>query len=361
MNKRALSLILAVMMLLAMAAPAYADGDDGETVRLVHVDELWSRYSYSYEFVYEGDSTLPIEIRYSSDPSTTFTYDEGGRLLSRSDEYDSAGGNMDCVYDEEGRLIEQTSVNSSIDITETYSYIYDGELLVREVYKRSGAAETSREIEYIYDDDGLLIEETEIYEHNGFGATSNFKDTTEYTYDSNGMLIEETWTMESYTEGTMTESNYAYEYEFNDDGLVTHRDLYRDGELSSTTEYAYDDAGLLTNRDLYRDGEQVSSLEYTYDSDGQLIREVSCYAGEDPETTLYLSDGHLKFVYDDSRFTATLIDNADNELMSWSARLTAAPELTFDESGRPTRVVLSEDFDETELVVTYIYTYEPVA
>lgn len=206
-----------------------------------------------------NENGLVIQEKYTFDevPSagwtTTYEYDEQGRVILRRDVYDSDKP-MDetrTEYDEFGRIFREESKDS---IT-TYTYGDNGSYTVLTEYKNEA---TVTRVERITDERGNMVRERHyrneeltrdyVYEYNeknqkiknylcSTDGSASMSNVIEYDYDERGNLIRTTFTSD---EDNITT---VHSYEYNEYGEMTKelRYAYMSSELisSSTVVYEY--------------------------------------------------------------------------------------------------------------------------
>ncbi len=175
-------------------------------------------------------------------------------------------------YDDQGRMIEQATVDAEGVETRRVAYERDGAGdVVREVQYADGAVR--RTSENAYDAEGGLIEQR--------------------SYDEEGRLYE----VETYTVPDLEHDYVRYDAEGeveatgsvvdSDVGTLSMVQVGPDGEVAETYEFAYDESGLqIERRDAYGDGEtSVYSYAYEFDGHGSWVRKVTTEnLGNGPET-----------------------------------------------------------------------------
>ncbi|MCF6521540.1 RHS repeat protein [Streptomyces sp. JJ36] len=243
------------------------------------IDPFGERVSYDYD-----RNLNPVGITDRRGHTTTMTYDDAGRMLTRSSP-SSLGYTESWSYDAQGRIAEHTDGRGH---TTTYTYTADGQLAsatdpeggtVRYTYTALGALESvttprGNTTTYGYDADGNRTSVT-----TPLGATTTFRHdqagritartgplgnaegadpadhTTTYAYDARGLLA-------SATDPLGRTTRYGYDGR----GLLTSVT----NPAGARTTYAYDAAGRLT----LTTGPDGATTRRTYDAAGNLTSET---------------------------------------------------------------------------------------
>ncbi len=111
----------------------------------------------------------------------------GGELLLSVEERDADGNLIEAYnykYDEEGRMISETHLDSKYVITLITEYEYDGSENVSKTTYKNGKGDISSWTVFVRDDDGKVQKE-ENYDKNG-----EMTSYLEYVYDENGDAVE---------------------------------------------------------------------------------------------------------------------------------------------------------------------------
>ena len=161
------------------------------------------------------------------------------------------------------------------------------------------------ETEYAYDDEGLLISET-----NKSYASDNANkiSITEsyYEYDDNNMLIRKTDIKDS--------SKLITEYEYSEDNLPIKDTIYQDNKIIGVIEREYDEFGSIINfKNSYND----LNISYTYNRDnkGRVIRKDINKNGEtETEEYEYAGEGRIaKIIITDNSGNVIIKENEYDE------------------------------------------------
>lgn len=163
------------------------------------------------------------------------------------------------TYDEEGRMLQQ-SMNYDGALS-AYDYIYDAyNRLIKANYTEEGVVCAVNE--YVYNDKGQVVRESYVTGDVVYYDYVN-------TYDERGNRIESKY--------EAAEGDYVYTYVFaENDNLVNHR-----GETPGylyNVDYLYNDKNQRVQEVLTENGELSHTINYTYDSEGRRVREECCYA-----------------------------------------------------------------------------------
>lgn len=211
-------------------------------------------YTLEYEDYEEAVSSGDIEIKRDKQGFITefkFLGDFGA---------DGATGTLEAVFTiTYGKYHYVEKQTSEINVSYTYSdgegekscsryeiayengkvvseYEYDSEEYIGNdpEYKDEGTYEDSRKIEYKYDNDGNLIEETH-YRDDNLNYTSEYFD-----YDEYGNYERETYTSYSYYKDNpdVYVEECEYKYKYDEYGNILEKKIYRDGKLQTTYEYS---------------------------------------------------------------------------------------------------------------------------
>lgn len=233
------------------------------------------------------------------------------------------------------RLVRRTESFEGGAVTEyLYEYSYEENYpygngnngTLETVVDRNRQGEVYSATEYIYDDQGNLMEEhgyrgevwagsySRSYDGQGrlMAEWLRYYGDIEYQYDSNGNLVRETHYAD-YATGLDGVSGW-YEYRYDDKGNLQEKVQYdRDGNISGREEYSCDDQGNLVKSVSYDGGGNRSGWEEcTYNSRGDLIRSVTYGSDGDcssqgeysydrwgnlTEETMYGGDGNIIYQY----------------------------------------------------------------
>ena len=122
------------------------------------------------------------------------------------------------TYNEEGLLIEEKEVfYEDVNYRDTYSYDEQGRCV--EYYRYTGSDKVSKHMLYTYDASGKLLTE-----ENTAGGKSTL------VYNAEGQLVEENY------EGS---KNRQYIYTYDDNGNLIKKDRSENGVAESPAEYHY--------------------------------------------------------------------------------------------------------------------------
>jgi large repetitive protein len=253
----------------------------------------------SKQFSVSGESPLTftytpsgqIKTVVNGQETTTFNYDELGRLVSRIDPdgpYLASGATIEYDYDDAGN---RTEVRTPSGVTQ---YRYDEQNRLEKVIDPDLA-----ETKYFYDDAGNLsrtelpngVVETRTYDelnrlellvYQRDGVTLQSFDYTldpvghrkvvaelngrkvEYEYDDLYRLIKETILAPA---GTV-ERTVSYGYD-----AVGNR-LTKTDSVAGATSYIYDDNDRLSREELRQNGVLIKTTEYRYDANGNTTRKI---------------------------------------------------------------------------------------
>ncbi|MBR1673423.1 MAG: PKD domain-containing protein [Eubacterium sp.] len=215
-----------------------------------------------------------IKLISASGAEESYTYDEAGNLISRTDSY---GNLYRYAYDSEGRLI-----GSSGPVGNNFAITYDDRGNVTSIKGTGTEADSNKDAYYIYNDKDQLIESLigsrkTLYTYTEEGLLSTEekvgKGTVSYTYE-NGRKVSSTDEL-----GNVTKYDYdtcgnlikvtdaaGNSYQFSYDSL--NRKISSTDPNGNITRYEYNDYNKVT-KEIYPDGTSVS---YTYNVAGNLIK-----------------------------------------------------------------------------------------
>lgn len=168
--------------------------------------------------------------------------------------------NIEYIYNNEEILIESNEFNPDGKIKIKCKYIYEkGKLVERLKNKPNG--KLSSHIRYKYGDNNLKIAE-EWYNHKG-----TLYEEKKFEYDEAQNLIEETHFND---DGSIGE-HYAYKYDANKN-LSEKISFYSDGNIYERWEYKYDDSGKrIEEHHFFSDEKPECIIKYTYDENLNII------------------------------------------------------------------------------------------
>lgn len=260
---------------------------------------------------YIGDAPALYDSNLNCFDTTTYTYDNNGRILS---EVYSKGGSISYTYDNAGNVLTETVIDIDNNTTTT-AYTYDS---FGNILTTSKGTENSL---YIYDEAGRIL----FYNENG--------ECHRTIYDNNGRIIQDIGNKDydSSKDGLPTSKTYS-------DANVGHRYVYDDetGNLTSetnrldiTTTYEYYDTGEKKKESLdiyeynynikggltkvYVNG--INTISYNYDNNYKLTSEV--YANGQSIRYQYDNKGNLLKQYHNNSLIPylTYTYNSNNELI----------------------------------------------
>ncbi len=254
-------------------------------------------------------------------------------------------GHIECVYDEEGRLLTKIQTSNSWfmgSYTGYYTYDNKGRLIKEIYYNDKGAIVDSvnfcnddvfdvyRWTEYEYDTRGNVSKYVK------YNANKTIWEAVENTYDENNNLIKEKYS------DTLWYENY-----YNDFNKLTARYCYSNGKRSTKVTNKYDAEGYLTEswgyvsmtggfpityynregkptRTAYRDknGNILSNMYDEYDAYGNIVKSVN---GND--ITIY------RYTYDEQgNMTSVLYENGDYNVYTYDAYGNCIKEARYSEN-----------------------------
>ena len=253
----------------------------------VDSDNVYAMSNKRYE--YSGDDLIRVYSTYGSKDTDKYyaeyvTEIEYGQDMEKESRYNVSGEVVNTTVRtyKDGFLIEETMDHDYDGVT--YSYEYDGELLVRLSYT-SNTAGVGWTIDYSYDDNGRLI--STIREENYEDYHEVKTDT--YEYDDEGVLIHFDRTFEDNKASDESYEDKDYEYIIDNGFVEITRGYVFDDEGNKTgaimTETnAYDEHGWKIYRSLWVEGADsprfYSTTENTYDDQGRIIKQVTVINGD---------------------------------------------------------------------------------
>ena len=168
---------------------------------------------------------------------------------------------QDYLYDDDGRLIECKSKGPYGGEPSINQFIYNTQgQLITEIINDGNV----RENNYTYDESGNRIKKVQI-------NVDGSEYITEYTYDKNGNVLK-------IVEILSTNRIYITEYIYNKDGKVLQETSTSPWGYIDVLSYNYDEMGMLIQtRHFAHDGSIYSTTDYTYDENGNNIKIVSTY------------------------------------------------------------------------------------
>lgn len=159
----------------------------------------------------------------------------------------------DYLYDDDGRLIECKSKGPYGGEPSINQFIYNTQgQLITEIINDGNVCENN----YTYDESGNRIKKVQI-------NVDGSEYITEYTYDKNGNVLK------------IVENRYITEYIYNKDGKVLQETITSSTGYIDVLSYNYDEMGMLIQtRRFEHDGSISSITDYTYDENGNNIKIV---------------------------------------------------------------------------------------
>ena len=242
----------------------------------------------STEVYYVCKCAYDVDDYYGARAEETFYYDENGTLTRSVDGLIT----YDYIYDESGRIVK-VCATEVVDLKERKEYLtieYDenNNVLSGKWYKDENGEEYVRGIEYVYDENGKLLQSIELEDITRYGdATKVYKCTTiDFYYDESGNLQKEVWN-EVYSDVNCTPIEEFSEYEYTYEEEYEEYDSYWNDE---NTTYEYNDNGDITRIER-RDSSVAYIYSYVYDEYGNLTKRKYEYYwhGEEKDGTLISS------------------------------------------------------------------------
>jgi fibronectin-binding autotransporter adhesin len=339
--------------------------------------------------VYEYDSAGRITSESDAYSSVTYVYNDAGQITSTTQtSLDGPEVTLTYQYDTAGRRTQMAAViDGTADFVDDYVYDSLGRVIsVTEHGVTGGNAVAEKEIDFAYDDDGLLLS-IDRYENGQLTVEAD------YTYDSLGRL-----TGLVYHQGMTVLNSYVWTYSGNSsvaggqwsvasDGTwtptggltpITDTSGVTDALLSGgyaaldslllsctssdgTATYTYDAAGQLL--DATYTSSPLSSLpspldeSYSYDANGNRVTADGCVYTTGADNRL-LSDGTYRYEYDaEGNRVARYVDVDEDGVLDGGD--TDVTEYTWDNRNRLVEVKDYATYggDPTR-IVDYLYDVE---
>ncbi|MBR4776128.1 MAG: hypothetical protein IK007_00790 [Lachnospiraceae bacterium] len=231
---------------------------------------VWTSYDADYYGTTENLVTEEYPIHY------TMVLDESGRILRSSYTGWATELREESKYDENGNRIEWKQYDAGSGDLELISYtdfVYEGNKVVEEI--DHSFEPTTVTYKNVYDEDGRLTEA-----HN---SSPYFSEDINYSYDDNGLLIyEETTKMWFNTDGSLSNrKSWNITYTFDKNGfLLTKEEYLIDDHMKRINTNEYDKAHNLIHEtrttkvligDLTESLDTVSEFRYEYNKMGEAI------------------------------------------------------------------------------------------
>lgn len=232
----------------------------------------------TYKLDLINDSTNAAETKYYQQ----YTYDDFGRLASivqKDNASATANYTINYTYDPVGRVVSQTTATPSLSTTKTMTYNALG--LVKSSTQTSTDNSINISETYTYRYDGNMIEKTA----DGI--------TTKYTYDNvNRLLKEENYNSSS----TLTDKiDYGYDDRWNCTSKVSSD--YSSGTVVKTDTLVYNSSNQLTSKTSSDSATNVTdTYTYTYDNRGNCTGYTKNAGSTSAETVVYQYNVFNQFV-----------------------------------------------------------------
>lgn len=194
------------------------------------------RYEYTYD---ELGRVATMLQDFDTKQMFEYTYDEKGNEIKRvsySTNTPDIKNVIERIFDENGNVVKTTESKDNgryVYIT-TQTYDERGNILTNFKVGENSEVETDRVHSYVYDDDGKIIEETT----GTRGAESGNRYV--YEYDERGNNVKR----ECYI-GDELDSTIIRSYDDDDNIIKMVIDYAKEGKVSSVYEYEYDECGNL--------------------------------------------------------------------------------------------------------------------
>ena len=198
--------------------------------------DIERRYEYTYD---ELGRVATMLQDFDTKQMFEYTYDEKGNEIKRvsySTNAPDIKNTIERIFDENGNVVKTTESKDNgryVYIT-TQTYDERGNILTNFKVGENSEVETDRVHSYVYDDDGKIIEETT----GTRGAESGNRYV--YEYDERGNNVKR----ELYF-GDELDSTIIRSYDDDDNVIKMVIDYAKEGKVSSVYEYEYDECGNL--------------------------------------------------------------------------------------------------------------------
>lgn len=232
----------------------------------------------TYKLDLINDSTNATETKYYQQ----YTYDDFGRLASivqKDNSSAAANYTINYTYDPIGRVISQTTVTPSLSTTKTMTYNALG--LVKSSTQTSTDNSINISETYTYRYDGNMIEKT------ADGVT------TKYTYDNVNRLLKE----ENYNSNSILTDkiDYGYDDRWNCTSKVSSD--YSSGTVVQTDTLVYNSSNQLVFKTSIDSATNVTdTYTYVYDNRGNCTGRTQNTGSASAETVVYQYNGFNQFV-----------------------------------------------------------------
>ncbi len=284
-----------------------------------HTRDYYATYQYgrvknSIEYLYEYDENGNQLRKYME------LYENGKLEKIDEDVYDSQGNQLRDYY----IRYEDGEVVSSWEYS--YTYTFDGEGRVQEMFRTDEEDDWKNKTVYTYDARSNVIAEEEYY-YSTYSKKYSLSETRTYTYDDQDRML-------SSREETSWGTVFLYNYAYDDQGNETLKEYTyireTDGKTITTgykTVTTYDEAGNGLTQDhtniSYNNGKYSTfsySYRHTYDAagnvltrdysrtetlDGQQIQTSRTYRYSYDSEGRKLSEEHTEVAYEDGQFINT--------------------------------------------------------
>lgn len=221
---------------------------------------------------------------YGGEEKETFYYDENGTLTQSVDGLIT----YDYIYDESGRIVK-VCATEVVDLKERKEYLtieYDenNNVLSGKWYKDENEEEYVRGIEYIYDENGKLLQSIELEDDTRYGdKTKVYKcRIVDFYYDESGGLQKEVW-HSYYSDVNCIPIEEFSEYESISEWENKDYSSWSDED----TTYQYNDNGDILKKE-HKTPDGYTRYVYVYDEYGNLTERKyeSYWHGEEKDGTL---------------------------------------------------------------------------
>lgn len=243
--------------------------------------------------IWFGETEIDGALSTPDDDIEDETEDDMTKCREVIDYDNSADGHVDMrhinTYDEDGNKITFERLNRELSLEQLFNWTYDdgGKVLSKETDNDGDGVIDFTEY-YTYNESGNVL--THRMERSPVGPV---RWTFIYTYDDEENLISKDYVVGE--DGTIESSEF---YTYDEDGMLLTIEYYLFGELDARMIYSYDESGNVLSRenDLLADGLIDHRETFTYDEDGNLLREEIDYDADYDDTIEEI----ITYMYDDS-------------------------------------------------------------
>lgn len=260
---------------------SYAYDVEDHILEIISTNLTW--YGYWWKYKYDTNNNLIEHTQLGQGIITQYFYDVKGHIIEEKH------------YDRDG----------IVTIYRIYTYDEYGNVVDDIQYDKNGNIEFERPWNYIYSDNGLVLEKSRIYEIESGITGIGFK----YEYDSNNRLFKEI--QGGYLQNGIWEytGDYARQYEYDELGRLQHIIYIYNGMQKSKTEYKYNENGKLYELIIYEENFTAHTFYY-YNDNGHVIEEIHTRDNYDGSRLFY------NYVYNDDKITEKYLYTAKGDIVT---------------------------------------------